>query len=155
MLVVGDCIEENFGDDFEIVKNIACPCWKIGFDCYENCNIPAPPKLHDHYLKIKKYEPSFICSKPLTNGCYIATAVYGSYDCPQVWVLRRYRDYSLNQSLMGRSFIRFYYATSPTFVRFFKNTKWFNIVFRKILDKFTTHLITKGYKNTPYNDSLT
>ena len=27
-----------------------------------------------------------------TGGCYVATAVYGSYDCPQVWTLRRYRD---------------------------------------------------------------
>lgn len=26
------------------------------------------------------------------NGCYIATCVYGSYDCPQVWILRRFRD---------------------------------------------------------------
>lgn len=24
-------------------------------------------------------------------GCYIATCVYGSYDCPQVWILRRFR----------------------------------------------------------------
>ena len=26
------------------------------------------------------------------GGCYVATAVYGSYDCPQVWTLRRYRE---------------------------------------------------------------
>ena len=26
------------------------------------------------------------------GGCYVATAVYGSYDCPQVWTLRRVRD---------------------------------------------------------------
>ena len=26
------------------------------------------------------------------NGCYVATCVYGSYDCPEVWVLRRFRD---------------------------------------------------------------
>ena len=29
-----------------------------------------------------------------SGGCYVATAVYGSYDCPQVWTLRRYRDYT-------------------------------------------------------------
>ena len=28
-----------------------------------------------------------------SGGCYVATAVYGSYDCPEVWVLRRYRDF--------------------------------------------------------------
>ena len=30
-----------------------------------------------------------------SGGCYVATAVYGSYDCPEVWTLRRYRDYTL------------------------------------------------------------
>lgn len=32
------------------------------------------------------------------EGCYVATCVYGSYDCPQVWTLRRYRDYKLAES---------------------------------------------------------
>lgn len=31
----------------------------------------------------------------VTGGCYVATAVYGSYDCPQVWTLRRFRDNTL------------------------------------------------------------
>ena len=26
-----------------------------------------------------------------SGGCYIATCVYGSYDCPEVWTLRRFR----------------------------------------------------------------
>ncbi|NLX93020.1 MAG: hypothetical protein GXZ02_03995, partial [Clostridiales bacterium] len=40
-----------------------------------------------------------------TGGCYVATAVYGSYDCPQVWTLRRYRDYTLAETWYGRAFI--------------------------------------------------
>ena len=28
------------------------------------------------------------------GGCYIATAVYGSYDCPQVWTLQRFCTFS-------------------------------------------------------------
>ena len=27
-----------------------------------------------------------------SQGCYIATCVYGSYDCSPVWILRRFRD---------------------------------------------------------------
>lgn len=38
-----------------------------------------------------------------TGGCYVATAVYGSYDCPQVWTLRRYRDYTLAETWYGRA----------------------------------------------------
>lgn len=48
-----------------------------------------------------------------SGGCYVATAVYGSYDCPEVWVLRRYRDRVLSTSRFGRAFIRAYYLVSP------------------------------------------
>ena len=41
-----------------------------------------------------------------SDGCYIATAVYGSYDCPEVWTLRRFRDEVLRESVLGRLFIR-------------------------------------------------
>lgn len=35
------------------------------------------------------------------EGCYVATAVYGSYNCPQVWILRRYRDFYLANKKYG------------------------------------------------------
>ncbi|MFR9028073.1 MAG: DUF2726 domain-containing protein [Clostridium sp.] len=47
-------------------------------------SLPAE-RIH-HFLPEKK-----------RRGCYIATAVYGSYDCPQVWVLRRFRDQILEK----------------------------------------------------------
>ena len=49
-----------------------------------------------------------ISTPPSSGGCYIATAVYGSYDCPQVWTLRRFRDFKLAKSLGGRIFIKLY-----------------------------------------------
>ena len=57
------------------------------------------------------------------GGCYIATSVYGSYDCPEVWTLRRYRDYSLSKTLFGRLFIKVYYLLSPIMVSLFGKTK--------------------------------
>ncbi len=53
------------------------------------------------------------------GGCYIATAVYGSYDCPQVWALRRYRDEKLASHFYGRIFIYVYYSVSPVLVKCF------------------------------------
>ena len=41
-----------------------------------------------------------------SEGCYIATCVYGSYDCPQVRTLRRFRDEVLKQSAPGRAFVK-------------------------------------------------
>ena len=87
-----------------------------------------------------------------TQGCYIATAIYGSYDCPEVWTLRRFRDYTLDETLLGRIFIKVYYATSPTLVKWFGQSKLFKSLLRNHLDKLVTALHRKGYEDTPYND---
>ena len=85
-------------------------------------------------------------------GCYIATCVYKSYDCPEVWCLRRYRDNYLAKHVGGRLFIKTYYKISPSLVKAFGNTKWFNKVFKNYLDKKITKLKNKGYSFLPYKD---
>lgn len=87
-----------------------------------------------------------------TGGCYVATAVYGSYDCPQVWTLRRYRDYTLAETWYGRAFIRTYYAVSPTLVKWFGHTKWFKKIWKGKLDRMVAKLQSKGVESTPYED---
>ncbi|MCL2081606.1 MAG: hypothetical protein FWH16_05875 [Oscillospiraceae bacterium] len=47
------------------------------------------------------------------SACYIATAVYGGRDAPQVMALRRFRDGTLNRSVFGRALVRLYYFVSP------------------------------------------
>lgn len=91
-------------------------------------------------------------SKASGGGCYVATAVYGSYDCPQVWTLRRFRDNTLDSSYLGRMFIKLYYATSPSLVKHFGKTKLFKKIFKTRLDKMVKKLNENGVDNTPYND---
>lgn len=86
-----------------------------------------------------------------SNGCYVATCVYGSYDCPPVWTLRRYRDYTLAKNPLGRLFIKIYYAISPMAVNQFGNKKWFHQLFKAPLDKIVKKLNNNGVENTPYN----
>lgn len=86
------------------------------------------------------------------SGCYIATCVYGSYDCPEVWTLRRFRDYTLDTTWYGKVFIKCYYAISPTLVKLLGNKKWFVSSWKKTLDKMVTHLNANGVDNTRYND---
>lgn len=86
------------------------------------------------------------------QGCYVATCVYGSYDCPQVWTLRRFRDYSLSKTFFGRTFIRLYYAVSPTIVKWFGHTQWFKKMWKGTLDKMVRSLNAKGVEDTPYKD---
>lgn len=87
-----------------------------------------------------------------SSGCYVATAVYGAYDCPQVWTLRRYRDDVLSATWYGRNFIRLYYAISPTVVKLFGHTKWFNKMWRSKLDHMVDNLQKRGFESTPYDD---
>ncbi len=86
------------------------------------------------------------------GGCYVATAVYGSYDCPQVWVLRRFRDSTLESTAWGRWFIRVYYFLSPDFVRLFGSLRCFNTLLRPPLDALVAHLVARGLSSLPYED---
>lgn len=87
-----------------------------------------------------------------SGGCYIATCVYGSYDCPEVWTLRRYRDFTLAKSFWGRKFIKIYYAVSPKLVKRFGHRNWFREICRSILDRMVKRLCNKGFSDTPYYD---
>ena len=87
-----------------------------------------------------------------SGGCYVATAVYGSYDCPEVWTLRRYRDNQLAKTWYGRLFIHTYYAISPTLVKWFGDTQWFKNMWKPKLDKMVDKLQKEGVENTPYQD---
>lgn len=86
------------------------------------------------------------------GGCYVATAVYGSYDCPQVWTLRRYRDNILAETWYGRAFIRTYYAISPTLVKMFGDNAWFKNILKPKLDRMVKELNRIGVEDTPYQD---
>lgn len=86
------------------------------------------------------------------GGCYIATCVYGSYDCPEVWTLRRYRDFKLAESVFGRQFIKIYYAISPKIVSLFGNKNWFRKMCKGALDPMVKRLHNNGFNDTPYYD---
>ena len=106
---------------------------------------------------IKKCDPTYTVPtvpdpQPPKSGCYVATAVYGSYDCPQVWTLRRYRDYVLAETWYGRAFIHTYYAISPTLVKWFGKTRWFKKLWKGKLDRLVAKLQHDGFEATPYKD---
>ncbi len=154
--------------------NIAVILWKDGLNQLAGVFSPygEDAETAKKYInRIRKYKPDYQppekISKYIANnyrphnkskknssyyGCYIATAVYGSYDCPQVWTLRRYRDYTLAEKWYGRAFIKVYYAISPALVKWFGNTKWFKNMWKRKLDRMVAGLWAKGIKSTPYKD---
>ena len=125
-------------------------CWTVE---YKNSLVD---KIMEYHEKIHDLDPNYVIP-PRPNvskqgGCYVATCVYGSYDCPEVWTLRRFRDYTLAEKWYGRLFIHVYYAVSPTIVKLFGDTKWFKKIWKGKLDKLVNKLQIDGVENTPYND---
>lgn len=106
-------------------------------------------KKEEQYILVPKKEA---IPKPPGTGCYIATCVYGSYDCPEVWTLRRFRDNVLASSFAGRTFIKTYYAISPVLVKRFGNTKQFRKFWKGVLDKLVELLRARGVEDTKYYD---
>lgn len=82
------------------------------------------------------------------GGCYVATAVYGSYEAPEVRVLREWRDLELRSRAIGRVFIRLYYAVSPSAVRVLGRRTWFTQTSRLFLDRFVARLRRDGYSGS-------
>jgi hypothetical protein len=101
---------------------------------------------------LRTKEVTAISGSSSKGKCYVATCVYGSYDCPEVWTLRRFRDETLSHSWGGRLFIRTYYAISPQVVRAFSKRKWFNKMWKPAIDGLVNKLQHHGVDNSPYYD---
>ena len=129
------CDEHDF-DDF--CDDYCDECYEEGYD--------------EGYETARRNSRRSSTSGSSSDGCYIATAVYGSYDCPEVWTLRRFRDEYLKGSVFGRLFVRFYYAVSPGLVRRVGGRDFFRKPVKRVLDQFVIHLKNKGFKDTPYDD---
>lgn len=77
------------------------------------------------------------------SGCYIATAVYGSYCAPEVLVLRKFRDVVLRRYSYGNMFVKIYYWLSPSFAKRLKHLQIINNMVKVILDKLVVYLQKK------------
>lgn len=110
--------------------------------------------LHNASSSVRDTPPTTVPANPAPvttpskkkEGCYIATAVYGSYNAPEVLDLRRFRDENLQKTVLGRWFIRTYYHWSPAVAEKLRYAKYLNRMVRKILDRWVVRLDTKTHK---------
>lgn len=137
--------EEKFQKLVELYERI-----KILVPDFETPELPDPVGINIP----DSFTENAVNNQQATNnsGCYVATAVYGSYDCPEVWTLRRFRDNALATTWYGQIFIRTYYAISPTLVKWFGKTKWFKNLLKPTLDRIVKQLKENGIEDTPYDD---
>jgi len=79
------------------------------------------------------------------EGCFIATACYGSYDNPNVLILRNFRDTYLAKTVLGKMFIKTYYFFSPRLARFISKSNDRRAVTRFLLVEPIVKLLSKKY----------
>lgn len=136
--------ESVFGESLETLVNL------------DDSEIETKLAEQINYINTLRYLPLRIniqptqYDTPAKSGCYIATYTYGSYDCPEVWMLRRFRDDTLAENILGRLFIRIYYFTSPKLISIFGDSNWFRKLSYKLLNPFVRKLKSRGYSDKPY-----
>ncbi len=113
----------------------------------------AQSKKDEYTQKLRQDNSNYVSEEVSGDRCYIATAVYGSYNCPEVWTLRRFRDETLYRHVIGRIFIRAYYSISPHIVKYFGKTRTFNKIFKKPLDVLVNRLQESHVKSDYYVDA--
>ena len=112
--------EQSRADD-----RVACP----------HCHKKMVPRIITKHGSLSKSVCPFCGGTYKDFGwCFIASAVYGSADAPEVVALRHFRDNSLRRLWLGRVFIKAYYNLSPPAARFIARHPRVSSQVRKLLD---------------------
>jgi hypothetical protein len=72
-------------------------------------------------------------SLPPSQGCFIATAAYGTPSAEQIDVLREFRDNVLLESTVGSQFVALYYQLSPPVADFISGSSFLRTLVRELL----------------------
>jgi hypothetical protein len=72
-------------------------------------------------------------SLPASQGCFIATAAYGTSTAEQIDVLREFRDVVLLKSTAGSQFVALYYQFSPPVADFIAGNELLRTLVRELL----------------------
>lgn len=87
--------------------------------------------LRERNAPLEPKDYSYLMEKEGTEGCFIATAVFGTPYANEIDVLRRWRDKRLNKSWYGQKFINHYYRYSPRIADFIRDKEWIKDKIRK------------------------
>jgi len=98
-------------------------------------------------LKTQDNQPDTPTSAKTKSGCFIATAVYGSFDAGEVRVLREFRDAILVNSVTGRGMIRIYCFVSPHVARVLSSNEHLRSTVKKfLLDPIVSRLYARSQR---------
>jgi len=92
------------------------------------------------YVKLAPLSDETVSSKK-DGGCFIATAVYGSENAPEVFALRNFRDGVLLTSAVGRTLVNLYYILSPPVARLLSTNLLLRNTVRKVVVRPIANLV--------------
>ncbi|HWP21958.1 MAG TPA: TFIIB-type zinc finger domain-containing protein [Candidatus Cryosericum sp.] len=149
-IFLGDQLKNSSSYSDEIDR-LAAEAWKRALDLKLTWSTGYISRLSSEQIakysaEVRKYYPKFTMPTK-QEGCYIATCVYGSYDSNEVLVLRNYRDNRLMNDKLGRLFVKAYYSTSPSLVKWFGKRKWFISLSKGMLDRIVCRLSTEASRS--------
>jgi hypothetical protein len=81
-----------------------------------------------YYLK-----PKPVTKQSKSEGCFVATFAYNSYEHNDVLILRKFRDNYLLKSKNGKGFVKIYYKYSPKFVELLNSIRFPKFLIRSFL----------------------
>jgi len=84
-----------------------------------------------NFSVISSEEPPY--TEPKKDGCFIATAAYGSPLHPHIDILREFRDKHLMTNKTGRTLVKLYYKYSPPIAKLIARNKAVKITIRIVL----------------------
>lgn len=68
------------------------------------------------------------------SDCFVATAIYGSYDSFEVKKLQQWRDSFLSKYIIGKIFIQIYYRIGPSLATFVKTKSFLKNILKVVID---------------------
>jgi hypothetical protein len=118
-----------------VIRRYSCGDCSNSIDSWKCTNCGSQNKIH--------YAANYLLT---SKKCFIATACYGSYDAPEVEILRKFRDTRLLHSTIGKQFVKGYYYLSPPIASWLSDKKKLKTLLRYFFFKPLIRLLTKSEK---------
>lgn len=103
-----------------------------------------PVEALKEFLKPKPISPKDSKSSKSSGGsgegCFIATAAYGTPHATDIAKLRQFRDNHLLQSSIGQRFVQLYYKFSPPIADFISTKSTLKFIIRTFIHRITKYL---------------
>jgi hypothetical protein len=77
-------------------------------------------------------------------GCFIATAAFGTPMAEEIYVLRRFRDETMEPNVLGRQLVTLYYDISPPIARVISRSERMKAFVRLNIRPIVRSLESKG-----------